>query len=336
MNDDNFWSGKRVVITGAAGFIACHLVRRVATAGAAEVTAVVRRSRVDDDLDFPNVRIVRRDLTDDHPLADLVRGVDVVYHLAGLTRAHTYSEFHAGNADATRRLADAVHETAPNAVFVLVSSQAAAGPARDRRSVHEDDPPCPVTNYGRSKLAGEIALEESLPNDRWTIIRPPAVFGPRERDILAMFRCADSGFCPLIGLEKKFFSYIYVHDLIEALERVPRTPSLRGGVYFAAAPEAAATDDFAAAIARAMGKNMRILRVPEWIVATIGAVNTFFARFMARPPLLTLERFREIRQDRWICDSSRLESAIGPYAVTPLDTALAATVEWYRREGWIR
>lgn len=336
MNDDKFWSGKRVVITGASGFIAGHLVRCLATTGAAEVSAVVRRSRVDDHLDFANVRIVRRDLTDDRPLDDLVRGADIVYHLAGLTRAHTYSEFLAGNADATRRLADAVRETAPNAVFVLVSSQAAAGPARDRRSVHDDDPPRPVTNYGRSKLAGEIALEESLPRDRWTIIRPPAVFGPRERDILAMFRCAEAGFCPLIGLEKKFFSYIYVHDLIEALERVPRTAGLRGGVYFAAAPEAAATDEFAASIARAMGKRMHILRMPEWIVASIGAVNTFFSRFMARPPLLTLERFREIRQDRWICDSSRLAEAIGPFAVTPLDQALAATVAWYRKEGWIR
>ncbi|MFQ5845212.1 MAG: NAD-dependent epimerase/dehydratase family protein, partial [Planctomycetota bacterium] len=154
--------GRTVLVTGGYGFIGSHLVERLLAQGA-RVRGLLRPPRSREVFSGRPVEIVRGDLRDEGALMEAVRGVDRVYHVAGLIAARGPAEFRAVNRDGTRRLAECVRRGAPRCRrFVYVSSQAAAGPSRDGVPVDESAPGRPVTDYGRSKLEGEHALVQAL------------------------------------------------------------------------------------------------------------------------------------------------------------------------------
>jgi nucleoside-diphosphate-sugar epimerase len=323
-------------VTGGGGFIGRHVVAALAREPLAELRVLARRPAALASFDDHKVRVIQADVTSEDGLDAAVAGVDVIVHLAGLTRAHTLAELRRVNAEGTRRLARAAVRCAPALDrFLLVSSQAAAGPAGPGEIVGEERPERPVTHYGRSKLEGERALREVLPRERWTILRPPAVFGPHERDILTVFKMVQSGVAPVLGRGTKWFSYVYGPDLAGAIVRAAALPACAGELYFAAAAEPLSNDAFMQAIERALGRSAWKPRIPHALAALAGLASTVAGRFAKRPPLLTLQRYMEIRCERWVCDSSKLERAIGSWSTTPLDLALSETVRWYRQTGWL-
>ena len=158
------------------------------------VKALVRRSGNPRQLgigDLP-VEIVPGDLSAHTDLADAVSGSDAIVHVAGLVRARTLDDYREGNVLATVRLLRAAHQRAPDALVVLVSSQAAAGPARDGRQVREGDVARPVSGYGISKREGEEAVEREWKGP-WIVLRPGVVYGPRDRGLLPLFKAAARG-----------------------------------------------------------------------------------------------------------------------------------------------
>ena len=334
MTDASRWAGKTCLVTGGGGFIGRHLIERLLREPVTEVRALLRNPSALAEIGDPRLRIHRGDLTDRRTLTAPASGVDFVFHVAGLTRAHTAAQFNAVNRDGVLALAEAARGGSPGLRrFLLVSSQAAVGPTIGVDAVDEDATPRPISHYGRSKLAGELALAAALPPSLWTVVRPPAVFGPHEKDILEVFRMVRRGFAPLLGFRPKSFSIVFAPDLVEGLLRAASSPEAAGRTYFCAHPEPLTNVAFLELMEAALARRAFKPRLPEWLVGLAGAFNSVWGRALKRPPLLTLQRFIEIRPERWTCRAERLDRDCGAVVYTPHAVAVRATVEWYWRNG---
>lgn len=210
---------KRVLITGATGFVGYHLIEKSLKAGL-EVYAAVRKSSSKGhlsefdikyiDLDYSSVDTLRTQL-EEHQFSHII-------HAAGITKAKTKAEYNKINAEYTECLAvAAITASIRLEKFVFVSSLAALGPLSDlNQEIKEDTPGRPVTNYGASKLLAEKYLNE-IPGLPLITIRPTAVYGPREKDIFILFKSISRGLEPHIGNFKQQLSFIYVKDLADVI-----------------------------------------------------------------------------------------------------------------------
>ena len=238
---------KRVLVTGATGFIGRHLVERLVAQGT-EVRCLLHVDEGAQALAGLDVACIRGDITRPHTIAGISVGMDVVYHLAGLTLARRSADFYRVNTDGTRHLAEHCASQTTPPVFVFISSLAAAGPSPLDRPRDETEPERPVSHYGRSKLAAEAALKSLAGRLPITVVRPPGVFGPREVYMHGLFRSIRCGVSISPGLGPVRLSLIDVRDLVEALllaavrgqrlaPEAAGTGSAKPGIYFIAFPE---------------------------------------------------------------------------------------------------
>ena len=260
----------KILVTGATGFVGSHLAALLAQRGDT-VFCLARRPEQAAFIASLGAFVAPGSLEDGDSLAQALRGVDQVYHLAGLTAAGSEREFLDVNEGGTSRLLGAIGAAVPNLKrFVHVSSIAAVGPTGHGGLLAEDSPCRPLTAYGRSKLAGEAVVRRAaaLP---WTIVRPPVVYGPRDRELLRLFRIARRGFAPVFGMGRQELSLVYVTDLVEGIAAAGREPAALGQTYHLAHPEIVRSRDLARAIGRAVrgGRAPLIIPVPAALAAPI-------------------------------------------------------------------
>lgn len=343
----------KVLVTGATGFIGPHLIRQLLAAGH-DVTCLRRQSSHVESLKSLDVRFVVGDINQPESLPSAVRGAEAIYHLAGLIMALRREEFFRANEQGTRNLvqAAAAQETPP--CLVLVSSLAAGGPQVGDQLRTESDPPAPVSNYGRSKLAAERAAAEFADRLPLTIARPPIVFGPADRMTLEIFKPIwRFGVHMVPGYRAKRFSFIHVDDLCRGLlvaaERGQRvgasdanaatgggaTESGVGRYYFAHG-EHPTYADFGRSIGRALGRR-RTLCIPTaiWFMRLIALGAESVGRVRGRPAALSLDKAREAAAGSWTCSPEKAQRELGWQCAFDLDTRLAQTTEWYRENRWL-
>jgi dihydroflavonol-4-reductase len=321
----------RALVTGATGFVGSHLVEALQNSSV-EVTALARSASKAADLAQREVRVVPGDLHDIAGLERAVRDQDVVYHVAGVVAARDEADFLRSNRDGTRNvLTAAEREGKPR--FVLVSSLAAAGPAPRGAPLSGTEPPRPVTAYGRSKLAAEqIVRSSSLP---WSIVRPPIVYGPRDREVLKVFRLARLGLAPVFGDGNQELSAVHAADLAQALLAVTKVHTTIGGTYNACHPQVFTSADLGQAVGAAMGRSVIRLRVPEGVGRALLAVTETSARLTRQVTILTTDKANEFFQPAWTGDPSALTRDSGWRAQYDLSSGLADTYRWYRKAGWL-
>ncbi|HVD33370.1 MAG TPA: NAD(P)-dependent oxidoreductase [Gemmatimonadales bacterium] len=321
----------RALVTGATGFIGSHLVEALQNASI-EVTALARSASKAAALAQRGVRVISGDLHDAAGLERAVRDQDVVYHVAGVVAARDEAEFIHANRDGTRNLLTAA-ELQGRSRFVLVSSLAAAGPAPRGAPLLGTEPPRPVTAYGRSKLAAEqIVRRSSLP---WSIVRPPIVYGPRDREVLKVFRLARLGVAPVFGDGSQELSAVHAADLAQALVAVTNTPTTTGGTYHACHPQVFTSGELGQAVGAAMGRSVVRLRVPLGAGRALLAITETLARLTRQVTILTTDKANEFFQTAWTGDPSPLTRDSGWHARHDLASGLADTYQWYRKAGWL-
>ena len=323
----------KVLVTGASGFIGSHLVERLVGLGY-EVRCLVRRTSSLAWLPVAQVRLVEGDLATGAGLGAACAGAGLVFHLAGVTKARSAADYHAGNAGATARVVEACAEAGVPRL-VHVSSLAAVGPAGDAAPLNEDAPCRPVSHYGKSKLAGERVVRSSAMAARATIVRPPVVYGPRDTDVLHIIRAAGRGWIAGIGRRERFFSLVYVKDLVEGLAAAGTCPGAAGRTYFLAQPEPLSWSEFGAAAAGICGRRARHLAVPRPAAWALGAGAEAWARLTGRPGIISRDKIAEACCPYWTCSPARAEREIGFRAATGLREGMAETIAWYRQMGWM-
>ena len=320
----------KAFVTGGTGFVGAHLVQQLLADGVA-VTCLVRSPAKAEALGWRSVRTIRGDMSDRQALAAGCAGADVIFHVAGLIVARDLDHFMSANRDATGTLLEVAAEHHPR--FVYVSSQAAGGPNAPGRARQESEPPHPVSDYGRSKLAGELLVRASgLP---WTIVRPPVVYGEWDHEVLKVFKMARLGVAPVFGDGSQEISVVYAGDLARALATVATTPAAVGHVYYAAHPQPTSTRGLVLAVGRALQKKPVVLPIPPALARGVLAAIGSLARMAGRATLLSADKANEFLAPGWVCSSAALTRDTGWRAEVDLASGLARTAEWYRAQGWL-
>ena len=321
----------RALVTGATGFVGSHLIEALRRDNH-DVAALVRTPGKAAALTALGVEQVRGHLGDRDALGRAAEGRDVVFHVAGLTAALDEAEYLHANRDGTRALIEAA-ERAGAGRFVYVSSMAAAGPAPRGRPLTGDEPPAPVTAYGRSKLAGESVVRGSrLP---WTIVRPPMVYGPRDREVLKVFQLARLGLGPVFGDGTQELSAVHASDLAGALVAVATPTAAIGATYYACHPEIFTSAAFVRAVGQAAGKHVTVLRIPLAVGRLALAGTGAAARATGRVTILNADKANEFFQPAWTGDPAPLARDAGWAAAHDLASGLADTWRWYKSARWL-
>jgi nucleoside-diphosphate-sugar epimerase len=296
------------------------------------VTALARSVAARRALEAAGCRVVAGDLHDEVAMAALVAGAELVFHLGGLVAARSEAEFRRVNADGTAALARAAAR-ARVARLIYVSSLAVTGPTVRGRPLDEHTVPRPLTAYARSKLGGEEAVSRSgMP---FTIVRPPIVYGPRDRQLLRAMRLADRGILPVLGDDAQELSLVYAADLADALIAAATSAACEGRTYHAVHPTVVTQRRLGDAIAGAVGHRVRRVRLPAAIVRLGLGLNGGLAWILGRSTLLTLDKTNELLAPAWTASDEALARDAGWRAATALDRGLEMTVQWYRAAGWL-
>jgi nucleoside-diphosphate-sugar epimerase len=334
-----------VLVTGASGFIGRHLVRRLIERGD-RVSCLVRATSRIDELRSSGAQLIVGDATDragiERALAE--SQAVVVFHLAGLLRAVRTADFARVNAGGIESVAAACADRAERPVLIVVSSLAAAGPSAGDQPRVEGDSPAPVSAYGRSKLAGELAASRHAGEMEITLVRPSIVFGPGDRGVLEMFRpIARRGVHVVPGRKERRVSLIYVADLVALLlltaekgERLRPDGAPGQGIYFIAAQEYPTYAELGQAMARALGrKRARVVHMPGPLVRLVGLCGDALGRVRQRPGWVNSDKMAEALAGSWTCSSAKARRQLGWSPAATLADRLRETAQWYRQAGWL-
>ncbi len=336
----------RTLVTGASGFVGGNLARLLTERGH-QVTALVRRSSKRAALEkIKGIEFAYADLSTGEGIDEAVRKakVEVVFHLAGITKARTPDEYHRGNAEATRLLCAALAREEKPPRLVFCSSLAASGPASFGKPRLETDAPAPISVYGKSKLGAELAVREFAAAVPSVIIRPPVVYGPGDAtNVPPLFPMARLGLYVKPGFSPKYLSFVHVDDLCEGLyaaalkgKTVSATDPSQG-VYFVCDPREYSYHDFFHAFSAAMGKKKpTVLPLPEMVGYAVGLGNELAGRLINSVPILNRDKAFEMTHEAWTCNPARATEELAFAPAHTLEAGLVGTVQWYRQEGWIR
>ena len=331
----------KAYVTGGTGFIGSHLVEHLVDQGY-RVTCLIRKTSNLRWLNHllaaksPQVELVIGDLHDPNLLVEHVRDTDLVFHLAGLTKAPDTAIYDRVNAEGTKHLIEACLGTQTNLDrFVYCSSLAAVGPSRDATPNTEDVTPQPLTDYGSSKLRGELIAREYADRLPITIIRPPAVYGPRDADIFLFFRMINRGVMPILGDADKLLSLVHVKDLVAGIYTAAVSERAIGETYFLTDGDIHTWRDIERVIADALEKRPIQVKVPFFLLDFISIFTEAAAKITRQTPTLNRQKVQDLKQRLWICDSTKAQKELGYRPIYSLQKGIQETADWYRANGWL-
>ena len=267
-------------------------------------------------------------------LAKALEGITHVIHCAGCTKASRYAEYYEVNQGGTRNVVDAVNRQASSLQRLLhISSLAAVGPATPQLPAREDSPARPVSEYGKSKLAGEREVREHC-RAPYTILRPPAVYGPRDTAFLAMFRAVGHHLLPRAS-QTQALSLVYARDLAETAVACLDQNNAAMKTYFVASREIVTAVSMAEEIRRQLKTWTIPCPLPAAFLWLMCLGQETISRVTGRAALLNLQKFAELRAPGWVCDPTLLEQELGVKCATFLAGGIAETLAWYRQAHWL-
>jgi nucleoside-diphosphate-sugar epimerase len=280
--------------------------------------------------------VVHGDCNDKASLGEAVKGVDQVFHLAGVTKAIEEKTYFEVNALGTENLIHACLENNPRLkIFIYLSSQAAAGPCQNGGKKKESDLCEPVSAYGHSKRMGEefaLAHSHEIP---LLILRPSAVYGPRDRDIYAFFKLLTKRIKPCLSGQDQHISLCYVQDIIQAILLAAEAQESSGELFFLSDGHDYRLEEIGDIFAQAMGITPVCIRLPEWMIFGIASFSEYLSKLSGKPPLLNKGKVEEMIQKNWVCDITKAKILLGFEPQFKLLQGAKLTFEWYRKENWL-
>jgi nucleoside-diphosphate-sugar epimerase len=326
------------LITGAYGFIGTHLTRYLLENGY-EVRCVDiaspphdwpgERSPVHYSLDLSNQKAIEETAA--------LKGIDLLFHLAGGTKLTGLKEFRAWNVIPTRNLLQAVIKRRQNLKrFIYISSLAAVGPALSLENPVDDDVnPRPVGHYGISKWEGEQEVSRSGGQVPFTIIRPSAVYGPRDVDFLQVFKTIKFHLSIYPGYRHKYLTPVYVEDLVRGMVQAAISSKSTGKAYFLGSDQHVTWEFVYRKIAALMEKKVLEISIPQKLVDLMGVAGNLYTRLTGRFTLVNTQKINLSRPTYWICSSQGARRDFDYNPEILLEQGLRATYQWYRTEGWL-
>jgi nucleoside-diphosphate-sugar epimerase len=320
-----------VAVTGGTGFVGSHLVDTLCAA-ACTPRVLVRDRAAPRWIGGSQVEWIEGSLEDADSIHRLVEGAGTVFHLAGLTTAIRAADFDRANRQGTATLVSALRQVAPAARLVHVSSLAAAGPAADSRGVGPDVDPRPVSAYGASKLGAERAVQGLGESGWWTILRPPAIYGPRDTDVFEFFRMVRAGVAVVPGGER-WITVAHVADVVRAILAAAVGSPHR--LYHLGEPDSYRIDQLLRILADTAGRRVRIVRIPSVGVIAAAALAAGLHRLGLHGLALTPDKARELLARHWTASTAPSIDELGLGEQRSFADGAAETWAWYRDQGWL-
>lgn len=313
----------KVFVTGATGFVGRHTIDALLTAGH-QVVALIRRQTPHQDLIDRGVVCIYGDLsgTLETPLPS---DVDVVIHIAGLIKARYKEDFYRVNVSGTQWICEQF-KGKPLKKFILISSIAARGPNESATSYHSAGP---VSHYGKSKRLAEDAA--SLFDQPLTIIRPPIVYGPSDRETLLFFKMFQKGRVWTPGYFERKNSFIYVKDLAALLANPLQ---LEQGVYHPDDGKVGGYtwNEVAGFASQSLQRPVKVSQLPLTMAYMAALASEGVSSLLGRLPILNRDKYNEMKCPGWFFEGRGLGERI---QVTPLSDGFLQTYQWYRQHGWL-
>lgn len=331
----------RILVTGASGFIGSGLVSALAEAGH-DVCALMRPSASSAFLKEVQFTRLAGDLGDQESLVRACQNIEVIYHVAGLTAARNKEEFFKYNAEATKNLASAAAKCGTVKKFIFVSSLAAAGPSIGLSPRTETESDSPVSLYGESKLRAELYLDELKGDLNFISIRPPMVYGPRDKNVFLFFKTIQKQWMPIMPSRTptghKYYSSIHVDDLISALVLALDAPEVdyqNGERFFISDGQIYTYERIMGVIAAELKVKPFRINIPSFAVKSMAAMGSMAGKFFNKSFSLNNDKLNELTPDYWICSSQKANDHFKFKPKYTMESGVPHTVAWYKVNGWL-
>lgn len=321
-------------VTGGTGFVGSHLVEALLADGYSEVRCLVRGDRKW--LDGLDVTVVPGTLEDQSALERGVEGVDYVYHVAALTRSRTLPPLVQANVVGTMNLMRAVERFNPTVKNVLITSTLAVIGSSEAAVADETTPMNPISLYGKSKARMERVLRSDGWMDRFpvVVVRPSAVYGPRDTDILEFFRSVNRGLSPVVGSgTHPALSLIHARDLARGMILAAEAPDSAGEVFFLGSEAFYSWHEIRDAAVAALARRAVTVHVPPRFVPAVGVASELWGYLTRSYPPLNREKATEILRAVKMCSIEKAMSKLGFRQDIELEAGVSETIGWYRAEG---
>lgn len=324
-----------VLVTGANGFVGSHVVEALLDAGHPVRCLLRPRSRPNWIETLP-VDIQRADYSDANALRQIVSGCKAILHFGGATKAADADAYFRANALTTRALLETASDVCPDlSLFLLCSSQAALGPSPSLDPLGEDAPPQPISAYGWSKLTAEKICREYEERLPVVILRPPAVYGPRDKDILIFFRAVRWGISPSLGGGDRYISMVHARDVAKITRLILEKKPREFRIYHVSDGQVHRWDEVSGEIARSLDKRPVHLNIPPGLAILIGRTLSSWASITGQVVTLNREKVEDLLQQCWLISSRRAEQELGYLPDYDLKKGIEMTARWYRQHEWL-
>ncbi len=324
----------KILITGASGFLGYHLLKEAKSKGLTTIAAVRKTSNIDH-LEGLVDSYIDLDYTSVEKLREGIQGCTYIVHAAAMTRSKDPEMYRRVNVQYAHNLALAAQDLDYLKSFVFVSSLAAIGPVDyDSSPILENVPQNPITGYGQSKKAAEAVLlsVEGLP---LTIVRPTAIYGPREKDLLVLLKTILGGIDLYIGTQAQKLSFIHGSDAAKAIILAAIKEFVEIKAYNLTDGQFYSRYAIADILNELRGKKAFRMHLPVGLVSLFAGGAELAYTFSKDYPVLYKERIKEVTAQNWYCDTNELVSTLGFSPEFNLETGLYDAVSWYKKAGWM-
>lgn len=325
---------ERVLITGASGFLGFHILE-AAIAQNLDVFAAVRRGSKVEHFSHLPVKLIYLDYSNMANLKNEMTTLqfDYIIHAAGLTKARNEAEYHLVNTEYAHNLGLAAKAGHPKLKkFVLISSLAAIGPLRDSSVlIDENTLPNPVTWYGKSKMSAEKKLLElGLP---LVILRPTAIYGPRDKDIFILFKTINKGLEIYLGKQPQLLSFIHAKDVAQV--SIASLFTKNEGCYNLSDGCSYSRYDFASILKKYMRRKTLKIYLARNMVKTIAFISEHFQGMLSRASVLNREKLNELLAPNWCCKIEKAKKDLGFMPRYNLEKGIEESLAWYKENKWL-
>jgi nucleoside-diphosphate-sugar epimerase len=323
----------KAFVTGGTGFIGSHLVEAlIKSEDFDEVRCLVRSNeKWLAGLDFKKVS---GDLQNLNALSKGLEGANVLFHIAAIVKAPTKKEFTHANVDATENLVRLAQKKGVRNMVIL-SSLAAAGPSSGSPK-KEGEPMNPVSMYGESKKEMEARILKAVSGkDSIKIIRPPAVYGPREDQIFSFFQAFSKGICPIVGDgNNPRLSMVYVSDLVNGIMQAAQKKDTGVHTYFISGEGTYSWNEIRAVTSKVMGKKAIPIKVKPRLVKKAASIIENVASLIGKYPVINKEKANELVLE-WTCSSHKAHKELDYTPEVSLAEGISRTIHWYKMHNWL-